>query len=86
MRAKVVTEVRSNQHLENDLNLMDIKIGLLVKNRITLQVSTHCRAPVPAPREYHTGKRAGMDGRTDRETDTDRQTDRQTTRLAWTDG
>lgn len=37
LRAQVVTEIRSNQQLENDLNLMDIKIGLLVRNRITLQ-------------------------------------------------
>lgn len=35
---EVVTLFRSNQQLENDLNLMDIKIGLLVKNRMTLQV------------------------------------------------
>ena len=33
-----MTEIRSNQQLENDLSLMDIKIGLLVRNRITLQV------------------------------------------------
>lgn len=33
-----MTEIRSNQQLESDLNLMDIKIGLLVRNRITLQV------------------------------------------------
>ncbi|XP_015773072.1 PREDICTED: ras GTPase-activating-like protein IQGAP1, partial [Acropora digitifera] len=37
LRAQVVTEIRSNQQLESDLNLMDIKIGLLVRNRITLQ-------------------------------------------------
>lgn len=37
LREEVVTKIRSNQQLENDLNLMDIKIGLLVKNRITLQ-------------------------------------------------
>ncbi|XP_069079697.1 ras GTPase-activating-like protein IQGAP2 isoform X1 [Pleurodeles waltl] len=36
-REEVVTKIRSNQQLEKDLNLMDIKIGLLVKNRITLQ-------------------------------------------------
>ncbi|KAK7801828.1 hypothetical protein U0070_023308 [Myodes glareolus] len=39
MREEVITLIRSNQQLENDLNLMDIKIGLLVKNKITLQVS-----------------------------------------------
>lgn len=30
-------EIRSNQQQELDLDVMDIKIGLLVKNRITLQ-------------------------------------------------
>lgn len=38
LREEVVTKIRSNQQMEKDLNLMDIKIGLLVKNRITLQV------------------------------------------------
>lgn len=37
MREEVVTLIRANQQLENDLNMMDIKIGLLVKNKITLQ-------------------------------------------------
>uniref|UniRef100_A0A3Q3GBG4 IQ motif containing GTPase activating protein 2 n=1 Tax=Labrus bergylta TaxID=56723 RepID=A0A3Q3GBG4_9LABR len=37
LREEVVTNIRSNQQMEKDLNLMDIKIGLLVKNRITLQ-------------------------------------------------
>uniref|UniRef100_A0A669D6I7 IQ motif containing GTPase activating protein 2 n=1 Tax=Oreochromis niloticus TaxID=8128 RepID=A0A669D6I7_ORENI len=37
LREEVVTKIRSNQQMEKDLNLMDIKIGLLVKNRITLQ-------------------------------------------------
>uniref|UniRef100_A0A3Q2QU79 IQ motif containing GTPase activating protein 1 n=1 Tax=Fundulus heteroclitus TaxID=8078 RepID=A0A3Q2QU79_FUNHE len=37
LREEVVTNIRSNQQLENDLNGMDIKIGLLVKNKITLQ-------------------------------------------------
>lgn len=40
LKAQVVQEIRANQQLEQDLNIMDIKIGLLVKNRITLQVST----------------------------------------------
>lgn len=39
LREEVVTKIRSNQQMEKDLNLMDIKIGLLVKNRITLQVT-----------------------------------------------
>lgn len=38
LREEVVTKIRANQQMEKDLNLMDIKIGLLVKNRITLQV------------------------------------------------
>ncbi|XP_078056088.1 LOW QUALITY PROTEIN: ras GTPase-activating-like protein IQGAP1 [Mustelus asterias] len=37
LREEVVTRIRSNGSLENDLNTMDIKIGLLVKNKITLQ-------------------------------------------------
>ncbi|XP_016077062.1 PREDICTED: ras GTPase-activating-like protein IQGAP3 [Miniopterus natalensis] len=44
LQEEVVRKIRSNQHLEQDLNLMDIKIGLLVKNRITLQeVVSHCK-------------------------------------------
>ncbi|KAJ7307571.1 hypothetical protein JRQ81_009597 [Phrynocephalus forsythii] len=40
----VVKGIRSNQQLEKDLGLMDVKIGLLVKNRITLQeVVSHCK-------------------------------------------
>lgn len=49
LREEVVTNIRSNQQMEKDLNLMDIKIGLLVKNRITLQV---CK-----PFDDHTGFR-----------------------------
>lgn len=43
LQEEVVRKIRSNQQLEQDLNFMDIKIGLLVKNRITLQV----RCPKP---------------------------------------
>ncbi|KYO41809.1 hypothetical protein Y1Q_0004502 [Alligator mississippiensis] len=44
LRGDVVRRIRSNQRLESDLNLMDIKIGLLVRNRITLQeVVSHCK-------------------------------------------
>ena len=39
MKQEVVKEIRANGQLESDLNEMDIKIGLLVKNRITLQVA-----------------------------------------------
>ena len=38
LKAQVVTEIRSNKQLEQDLHGMDIKIGLLVRNKITLQV------------------------------------------------
>ena len=33
----MVQDIRSNQQIEQDLDVMDIKIGLLVKNRISLQ-------------------------------------------------
>ncbi|XP_030895956.1 ras GTPase-activating-like protein IQGAP3 [Leptonychotes weddellii] len=46
LQEEVVRKIRSNQQLQQDLNLMDIKIGLLVKNRITLQVSGQ---PLPRP-------------------------------------
>lgn len=38
LREEVVRSIRSNRQLEADLNLMDLKIGLLVRNRATLQV------------------------------------------------
>lgn len=37
LRQQVVSEIRSTQQLEHDLDTMDIKIGLLIKNRISLQ-------------------------------------------------
>ena len=38
----MVQEIRSNQQLEQDVHVMDIKIGLLVKNRISVEdVVTH---------------------------------------------
>ncbi|XP_058516423.1 ras GTPase-activating-like protein IQGAP3 [Ochotona princeps] len=44
LQEEVVRKIRSNQQLEQDLNLLDLKIGLLVKNRITLQeVVSHCK-------------------------------------------
>ncbi|XP_069734794.1 ras GTPase-activating-like protein IQGAP3 [Phaenicophaeus curvirostris] len=44
LQEEVVKRIRANQQLEIDLDLMDIKIGLLVKNRITLQeVVSHCK-------------------------------------------
>ncbi|KAI4892427.1 hypothetical protein NFI96_019360, partial [Prochilodus magdalenae] len=43
LREEVVRSIRSNRQLEADLDLMDLKIGLLVRNRVTLQevVSHH---------------------------------------------
>lgn len=38
LQEEVVKRIRASWQLEGDLDLMDIKIGLLVKNRITLQV------------------------------------------------
>ncbi|XP_050183784.1 ras GTPase-activating-like protein IQGAP3 [Myiozetetes cayanensis] len=44
LQEEVVKRIRASQQLESDLDLMDIKIGLLVKNRITLQeVVSHCK-------------------------------------------
>ncbi|KAK2525054.1 Iqgap3 [Columba guinea] len=37
LQEEVVKRIRASRQLESDLDLMDIKIGLLVKNRITLQ-------------------------------------------------
>lgn len=39
LREDVVRSIRFNRQLEADLNLMDLKIGLLVRNRATLQVT-----------------------------------------------
>lgn len=39
LREEVVRSIRANRQLEADLDLMDLKIGLLVRNRVTLQVS-----------------------------------------------
>ncbi|XP_065813652.1 ras GTPase-activating-like protein IQGAP3 [Labrus bergylta] len=44
LREEVVRSIRFNRQLEADLNLMDLKIGLLVRNRATLQeVVSHCK-------------------------------------------
>lgn len=40
LREEVVRGIRFNRELEADLDLMDLKIGLLVRNRATLQVRT----------------------------------------------
>ena len=39
LKSQVVQQIRSNQQLEQDLRVIDLKIGLLVKNRLTIQVS-----------------------------------------------
>ncbi|KAM3614911.1 uncharacterized protein V6R79_020748 [Siganus canaliculatus] len=44
LREDVVRTIRFNRQLETDLDLMDLKIGLLVRNKATLQeVVCHCK-------------------------------------------
>ncbi|XP_071324894.1 ras GTPase-activating-like protein IQGAP3 isoform X2 [Trachinotus anak] len=44
LREEVVRSIRFNRQLEADLDLMDLKIGLLVRNRATIQeVVSHCK-------------------------------------------
>ncbi|XP_032415434.1 ras GTPase-activating-like protein IQGAP3 isoform X1 [Xiphophorus hellerii] len=44
LQHEVVRSIRANRRLEADLDLMDLKIGLLVRNRATLQeVVSHCK-------------------------------------------
>uniref|UniRef100_A0A673CHF8 IQ motif containing GTPase activating protein 3 n=1 Tax=Sphaeramia orbicularis TaxID=375764 RepID=A0A673CHF8_9TELE len=44
LREEVVRNIRFNRQLESDLDLMDLKIGLLVRNRATVQeVVSHCK-------------------------------------------
>uniref|UniRef100_UPI0037E922AB ras GTPase-activating-like protein IQGAP3 n=1 Tax=Semicossyphus pulcher TaxID=241346 RepID=UPI0037E922AB len=44
LREEVVRSIRFNRQLEADLHLMDLKIGLLVRNQATLQeVVSHCK-------------------------------------------
>ncbi|XP_039219978.1 ras GTPase-activating-like protein IQGAP2 isoform X2 [Crotalus tigris] len=67
LREEVVTNIRSSQQLEKDLNLMDIKIGLLVKNRITLQdVVSHSKKLNKKSKnqlqEMVTGEKQGIKG------------------------
>ncbi len=37
LKRQVIVLIKLNKNLEQDLDMMDVKIGLLVKNRITLQ-------------------------------------------------
>ena len=37
LKRQVIGYIKLNKNLEQDLDMMDVKIGLLVKNRITLQ-------------------------------------------------
>lgn len=48
LREEVVRSIRSNRQLEEDLNLMDLKIGLLVRNKASLQVRARLRGVGPA--------------------------------------
>lgn len=49
LQEEVVKRIRASRQLESDLDLMDIKIGLLVKNRITLQVGSTVAGGGPRP-------------------------------------
>lgn len=49
LREEVVRSIRFNRQLEADLDLMDLKIGLLVRNRATLQVRPR---PLSSPRTH----------------------------------
>lgn len=40
LKRQIMTSIKMNKNLEQDLDMMDVKIGLLVKNRITLQVKS----------------------------------------------
>lgn len=37
MKVQVSQQIRSNEQLEQDLKVMDMKIGLLVKNRLAVE-------------------------------------------------
>ena len=37
LKRQIITAIKMNKNLEQELDMMDVKIGLLVKNRITLQ-------------------------------------------------
>ena len=37
LKRQIMTSIKINKNLEQDLDMMDVKIGLLIKNRITLQ-------------------------------------------------
>lgn len=53
LQEEVVKRIRGSRQLESDLDLMDIKIGLLVKNRITLQVERGGEDSVASCPQWH---------------------------------
>ncbi|XP_068616678.1 ras GTPase-activating-like protein IQGAP3 [Brachionichthys hirsutus] len=56
LREEVVRSIRFNKQLEADLDLMDLKIGLLVRNRATLQeVVSHCKKLTKKNKEQLSG-------------------------------
>uniref|UniRef100_A0A667YS54 IQ motif containing GTPase activating protein 3 n=1 Tax=Myripristis murdjan TaxID=586833 RepID=A0A667YS54_9TELE len=56
LREEVVRSIRANQQLEADLDLMDLKIGLLVRNRATLQEAvSHCKKLTKKNKEQLSG-------------------------------
>ncbi|XP_037532593.1 LOW QUALITY PROTEIN: ras GTPase-activating-like protein IQGAP3 [Nematolebias whitei] len=53
LREEVVRSIHFNRELEADLNLMDLKIGLLVRNRATLQeVVSQCKKLTKKNKEH----------------------------------
>ena len=54
LKSQVVQQIRSNQQLEQDLRVIDLKIGLLVKNRLTIQVIHYCSYCNKYCRSLHT--------------------------------
>ncbi|KAM8825687.1 ras GTPase-activating-like protein IQGAP3 [Synchiropus picturatus] len=56
LREEVARSIRFNRQLEADLDLMDLKIGLLVRNKATLQeVVSHCKKLTKKNKEQLSG-------------------------------
>eukprot|EP01135_Chromosphaera_perkinsii_P009626 Nk52_evm76s1810 gene=Nk52_evmTU76s1810 len=71
LRQKVVLNIRQNQKLAKQLNIMDIKIGLLVRNRISLdevvaQSRKYKKKSIPAGEKHEAGLKALTKDKRDR--------------------
>ncbi|KAH3833286.1 hypothetical protein DPMN_106592, partial [Dreissena polymorpha] len=61
VKQQVISEIKGNQQLEQDLDTMDVKIGLLIKNRITLQDVVMLNRKLAKQREVqHGGNRRSV--------------------------